>query len=188
MDAREAAALALVLALAAAGVAFAAGAFDPLYTTGGYNPTTAPGPGSPPTASSTPTDAYERATVTVLDANGTTLGTVRVAIADTSRKRYTGLSETASLPADRGMLFVYDDPGNHTFVMRGMDFGIDIVYADADGRITRIHHAPEPPEDADGEEFRYPGYGQYVLEVNLNWTTRHGVTEGDRIRIEDYDP
>lgn len=86
------------------------------------------------------------------------------------------------------MLFVYDKPSNHTFVMRDMDFGIDIVYVDAHRRITRIHRAPEPPEDADGEEFRYPGYGQYVLEVNLGWTARHNISEGDRIRIEGYDP
>lgn len=141
-------------------------------------------PSEPEPTGRTFDDGYERATVVVRDENGTRLGRLRVAIAETYRQKYTGLSKTERLPADRGMLFVYDEPGDHTYVMRGMSFGIDIVYVDSDGTITRIHHAPEPPPGADGESFRYPGYGQYVLEANLNWTTRHGVTVGDRVEID----
>lgn len=129
-------------------------------------------------------DKYERTSVTIYDENETQLGHVDARIADTQWKRYTGLSNTTQLPENEGMLFTYDAPGDHTYVMRGMDFGIDIVYIGADGRITKIHHAPEPPEDADGNEYQYPGHGQYVLEVNHNWTTRHGVEVGDRVVIE----
>jgi uncharacterized membrane protein (UPF0127 family) len=129
-------------------------------------------------------DSYDHATVTIYDENGTRLGQVEVRIADTYRKRHTGLSATSNLPKDEGMLFTYSSPSNHTYVMRGMDFGLDIIYIGADNHITKIHHAPEPPEGADGNDYRYPGYGQYVLEVNFNWTTRHGVEEGDRVVIE----
>ncbi|MFA1609587.1 DUF192 domain-containing protein [Halobellus rubicundus] len=122
---------------------------------------------------------YETTVVEVRSPNGDLLGSVTAAIADTGQLRYRGLSETDSLPADRGMFFVYDAVGNHTYVMREMDFGLDIVYADGDGTITRIHHAPEPAPDEDGEDQRYPGRGQYVLEVNYDWTTDRGITEGD---------
>lgn len=131
-------------------------------------------------------DSYEHATVTIYDENDTRLGRVDVRIADTQWKRYTGLSDTSNLPENEGMLFTYDAPADHTYVMRGMDFGIDIVYIGADGHITKIHHAPEPPEGADGNDYQYPGHGQYVLEVNHNWTTRHGIEEGDRVVIEGY--
>ncbi|WP_255198645.1 DUF192 domain-containing protein [Halorarius litoreus] len=182
----------LVLGLAAVGlVALSVGALDPLLTTEGYNPTTPTVDGTDDgtadgTATRTPF-AYDHTTVTVVDAEtGEELGTVETAIADTYRKKYTGLSKTESLPADRGMLFPYDSEGSHTYVMREMDFGIDIVYIGANGTITKIHHAPEPPEGEDGENYRYPGTGQYVLEVNYEWTTEHNVTEGDRVRIEGY--
>ncbi|WP_435183873.1 DUF192 domain-containing protein [Halobellus sp. EA9] len=122
---------------------------------------------------------YETTVVEVRSPNGDLLGSVTAAIADTGQLRYRGLSETESLPANRGMLFVYDEVGDHTYVMRGMDFGLDIVYADGDGTITQIHHAPEPPPGEDGEDQRYPGRGQYVLEVNYGWTTDRGITEGD---------
>lgn len=122
---------------------------------------------------------YETTEVTVSTAAGEELGTVTAAIADTDDLRYLGLSDTEHLPEDRGMLFIFDGVADRTFVMRGMDFAIDIVYADADGSITRIHHAPAPGPGEDGSNQRYPGRGQYVLEVSLDWTTDRGVETGD---------
>lgn len=82
------------------------------------------------------------------------------------------------------MVFVYDSVADRTFVMRRMDFGLDIVYADDTGRITTIHHAPKPGPDENGNRQRYPGRGQYVLEVNFEWTERHGVEAGDVLRFD----
>ena len=181
-------ALGLLLALAVVG--YAAGLFTPLLTTGGYQPVAGPTAtqADDSTATSTPyADGYARTPVTVRDGEtNATLGSVRVAVAETRDQKITGLSKTASLPEDRGMLFPYNAPADRTYVMRGMDFGIDIIYIDSDGRITKIHHAPEPPEGEDGEQYEYPGYGQYVLEVNYEWTTRHDVEEGDRVDIDEW--
>lgn len=191
MDSRVVVPLALgVVALLLVG--FTAGAFDPLVTTDGYNPSTPDEQVSPTAGSATPAGsptatplAYEHANVTVRDAKtNETLGTLSVAIAETWREKYTGLSKTESLPENGGMLFPYDETGNRTYVMREMSFGIDIVYIGADGRITTIHHAPKPPDGADGEDYRYPGRGKYVLETNYHWTTEHNVTEGDKVVIE----
>lgn len=130
---------------------------------------------------------YERATVTVVDEDGTELGTVRVRVADTRPKRYTGLSDTESLSEDEGMLFVFDEEARRTFVMREMDFPIDIVFVGANRTVTRIHHAPLPPPNAsESDPGPYRGTGRFVLEVNRGWTTRHDVTTGDRIRIRGY--
>jgi len=88
----------------------------------------------------------ERPVVSALDANGTRLGSVRAAVAANGTARFTGLSETESLGQDEGMLFVYGDVGTHTFVMRDMDFPLDIVFAHENGAVTAIHHAPVPPK------------------------------------------
>ncbi|PSP79206.1 DUF192 domain-containing protein [Halobacteriales archaeon QS_1_68_20] len=127
---------------------------------------------------------YETTEVRVRTPDGKLLGSVTAAIADTPDLQYLGLSDTESLPEDRGMLFVYDEVGDHTFVMREMDFDIDIVYADDEGVITRIHHAPAPGPDEDGNQQEYPGRGQYVLEVNYEWTTERGVETGDVLDFE----
>jgi len=148
----------------------------------------AAGTTTPGTATTTtPDDGYARTRVIAYDADGRRLGSVTVRLAETRQQKYVGLSEAESLSEDEGMLFPYAEAGEHTYVMRGMSFGIDIVYVDADGYVTRIHHAPEPPPDVDGENCRYPGRGQYVLEVSYNWTVRHGIDVGDRLYVEGYE-
>jgi uncharacterized membrane protein (UPF0127 family) len=146
--------------------------------TGSPTPTRTRSPRPPALAGYDTTDV--RATTPV----GERLGRVRAAVSDTPDLRYTGLSDVEELPDDWGMLFVYDSMGNHTYVMREMDFGLDIVYADDEGAITEVHHAPEPGPDEDGESQRYPGRGQYVFEVNDGWTTERGVETGDVLRFE----
>lgn len=118
-------------------------------------------------------------TVTLLDENGEELGTVDVRVADTFRERYVGLSETASLGPDEGMLFVHDREGEYAYVMRGMSFPIDIVFIGANGTITAIHHAQveDPPLTP------YRGRGKWVLEVPYRWTDEHGVSVGHEVRI-----
>jgi uncharacterized membrane protein (UPF0127 family) len=121
---------------------------------------------------------YERATVTIADANGTELATVGVRMADTPEQRYVGLSRTESLPAGEGMLFVHDSEATQSYVMRGMSFPLDIVFVGADGRITRIVHAP-----ADRSGAPYRASARYVLEVPRGWANTTGVEPGDRVTI-----
>ncbi|WP_430505039.1 DUF192 domain-containing protein [Haloparvum sp. PAK95] len=150
--------------------------------------TETPAESNPSSGASTATERlhadYETTEVDARTPDGALLGSVTAAIADTPELRYTGLSDTESLPSDRGMIFVYDEVGDHTYVMREMDFGIDIVYADDEGVITEIHHAPAPGPNEDGNDQEYPGRGQYVLEVVYDWTTDHGVEVGDRLEFE----
>ncbi|MFC5278134.1 DUF192 domain-containing protein [Halorubrum rubrum] len=122
---------------------------------------------------------YETREVVVETPDGDALGSVTAAVADTGKLRRLGLSDTESLPEDRGMLFVHASVQDLTYVMREMDFGIDIVFADADGVITEIHHAPEPGPGEDGEDQGYEGRGKYVLEVIYRWTEERGVSTGD---------
>jgi uncharacterized membrane protein (UPF0127 family) len=132
-----------------------------------------------------PTGEYERTSVTAVDdADGATLATVDVRVADTFQKRYTGLSDTDSLGPNEGMLFVHDEAGEHAYVMRDMAFPLDIVFVAADGTITTIHHAPLPSEGTgDSELTRYRGEGKYVLEVAYGYTNRTGIETGDRVEI-----
>ena len=148
-------------------------------------PTETPTPEATP--SETPVEIhhdYETTEVTVRSSDSEVLGRVTAAIADTRDLRYLGLSDTESLPEDRGMLFVYDEVQELTFVMREMDFPIDIVYADDEGIITTIHHARAPGPDEDGNDLQFPGRGQYVLELNQHLTTERGVETGDVLEFE----
>ena len=130
-----------------------------------------------------PTGEYDRTTVTAVDAeSGADLASVQVRIADTQGKRYTGLSDTESLGENEGMLFVHDEEGEYAYVMREMAFPLDIVFVDANGTVTRIHHA-ELPAEGTTDLTRYPGRGKYVLEVPYGYTDDNGIEVGDRLRI-----
>jgi uncharacterized membrane protein (UPF0127 family) len=129
---------------------------------------------------------YDRGQVAIDDGTGERLGTVDVRIANTADKRTIGLGRTDRLEPTEGMLFVHDREGRHSYVMRGMNFSLDIVFVDANGTVTAIHHA-DPPSSLTPESLleRYTGEGKYVLEVNRGWTNETGVDVGDRVRLPD---
>ena len=170
--------LAVVLALALVGVAVVAAVSIP-----------SDGRSGPPSACANysadyavdRTGDYNRTTVDLRDADGTALASVDVRIADTPDKRRIGLSETASLAAGEGMLFVHPGGGRHTYWMRGMAFPIDIVFATAAGEVTTIHHAATPAElDGYGD---FPGRGKFVFEVPRGYTNATGLDVGDCLAV-----
>ena len=82
------------------------------------------------------------------------------------------------------MLFVHSSEGERTYVMREMDFDIDIIFVDADREITSIEAARAPDADEDGENLEYTGRAQYVLEVPRGYADERGIEPGDEIEIE----
>ncbi|AFZ72529.1 DUF192 domain-containing protein [Natronobacterium gregoryi] len=127
----------------------------------------------------------DRANVHVLESDtGETRAIVDAEVADTGSERYTGLSDHDALEAGEGMLFVHDDEGERTYVMRDMDFDIDIVFVDGDGEITAIEHARAPEPGEDGEALQYTGQAQYVLEVPRGYANETGMAVGDEVEIE----
>lgn len=109
---------------------------------------------------------------------------VDVEIADSDRERYTGLSNHDSLESGNGMLFIHGDESNLTYVMREMDFDIDIIFIDANGEITTVRHARAPGPGEDGNDLEYSGRGQYVLEVPRGYANETGIEVGDEVEID----
>lgn len=124
---------------------------------------------------------YETTTVEAVDGDtGESLATVEARVADGFVKQYVGLSATDELDEGEGMLFVHDDERERAYVMREMAFALDIVFVDADGRVTTIHEA----EPESRPLMQYRGTGRYVLEVPKGWSERNGIEPGDRIVVD----
>ena len=109
---------------------------------------------------------------------------IDVEVADDRRERITGLSNHDSLEPGNGMLFVHESEQDLTYVMREMDFDIDIIFIGADGEITMIHHARAPGPNEDGNDLEYSGRGKWVLEVPRGYTNETGIEVGDEVEID----
>ena len=109
----------------------------------------------------------------------------RVAVADDSAERAQGLMNVPEMDRFAGMLFVYDDPGNVAFWMRNTLIPLDMIFADADGIVRKVHSNAVPHD-----ETAIPGAPgtQYVLEINGGLAQTLGIAPGAELQhpaIED---
>ena len=68
----------------------------------------------------------------------------RVWLADTPQRQSQGLMFVRSLPADRGMLFVHEQPRPMSMWMKNTYIPLDMVFIDAQGRIQQIVEQTTP--------------------------------------------
>jgi uncharacterized membrane protein (UPF0127 family) len=108
--------------------------------------------------------------------------TVKVEIARTPQQLVRGLSGRRSLPRNSGMAFVFKQPIQGRFWMKGMQFPLSIAFWGRDGRIIKIDdmavcRSTECPRFGP----RAPFVG--ALEVNRGALRRWGVHTGDFVKI-----
>ncbi len=94
-----------------------------------------------------------------------------------------GLSGRKSMPRNQGMLFVFNQPGNYYFWMKGMNFPLDILWIDQNFQVVDITKEISINDFPVNFSSRVPA--QYVLEVNAGWTQEHGVGLGTTVDIRD---
>jgi uncharacterized membrane protein (UPF0127 family) len=106
--------------------------------------------------------------------------TVAVELARTDVERARGLMARSTLGADAGMLFVFDETGDHAFWMKNTLIPLDMIFIGDDGRVVGVVARATPGS----LEPRSGGPSRYVLEVNGGWAEAHGVAPGDPVRFE----
>jgi uncharacterized membrane protein (UPF0127 family) len=119
----------------------------------------------------------------VLESGGKTL-VVQVEVADTPAKRERGLMFRKELADGQGMVFLFDEEGEHSFWMKDTLIPLDLIFADSAGRVVGIVAQARPLT----LEPRTGGAGRMVLEVPGGWAARNGVRVGDRMRFEGAAP
>jgi uncharacterized membrane protein (UPF0127 family) len=107
-----------------------------------------------------------------------------VALADTDTEKTQGLIGCDSVPHNSGMYFVYDQPREVQYWMRGMTIPIDIVWV-AQGKVVGIEENV-PPQPADGTDIpRYQAVVPVdaVLEVGAGKAREYGIAEGTTVTL-----
>jgi hypothetical protein len=99
--------------------------------------------------------------------------------ADTEVLKQKGLSGRENITADQAMLFVFDEPKQHCFWMKDMQFNIDMIWLDANKKVVAIEQNVSPETYPNS----YCHDGQYVVEVAANRAAALGLNTGDKLKF-----
>lgn len=135
---------------------------------------TAPNRGSP----SNPPEFRHDGTLTFVSAEGDSLTTIDIEIADTNAARAQGLMYRRSMRFDRGMLFVFDEPGSGGMWMANTPLPLDMIFVDADEEIINIEERTTPFSE---ESVTPEAPRKYVIEVRAGFVERHNLDDTARI-------
>lgn len=105
---------------------------------------------------------------------------VRVALAQTDQERNAGLMDVREMPFDTGMYFLFDDEEPRSFWMANTPLSLDILFADRNHRIVRIHTRTVPFSE---RQIRSELPAKYTLEVNAGFVGEHDIREGMYIHL-----
>lgn len=109
--------------------------------------------------------------------------TMPVEIADDEAKQEYGLMNRTSLPANAGMLFVFQPPANAKqigFWMKDTLIPLSIAFVDPSSTVESIQDMQPLTEDV---HFAPADYS-YAIEANQGYFANHGVNVGDKITIQ----
>jgi len=104
---------------------------------------------------------------------------LEVEIPNTDATFRLGLMFRESLEVDKGMLFIFEEVGKHSFHMRNTRIPLDIAFIKEDGTIESIKELTpysSLPVYSDGEVL-------FAIEANRGWFIENNVEVGDEISL-----
>lgn len=113
-----------------------------------------------------------------LKADGDTLTTIDIEIAEDEQARARGMMGRRSLPARSGMLFIMDTTDTTGFWMRSTPLPLDIIFVGEDSQVVSIAKRTTPYSDS---IIKPAGPKKYVVEVRAGFTDRLGIDDSVRV-------
>jgi uncharacterized membrane protein (UPF0127 family) len=109
---------------------------------------------------------------------------VEIAADPASQER--GLMFRDSMPADHGMLFVFDSNDLRMFWMKNTHIPLDILYFDHERKLVSVQRRVPPCLNGGNNCPVYPSAGpaQYVLELNAGMADKLNVEPGDVLEMK----
>lgn len=112
-----------------------------------------------------------------------------VQIAETFWEQRHGLMFVKHLPADEGMLFVYDNEGIFSFWMKNTLIPLDIIWINSEKEVVFISENTQPCQSESECFIIDPGKkAQYVLEINGGLVEKIGLRVGDKVSVNINNP
>jgi uncharacterized membrane protein (UPF0127 family) len=91
------------------------------------------------------------------------------------------------LPYDQGMIFVFEQPGLYSLWMLNMQFSLDMIWFDQDGKVVHIEKNIPPCKTAieitTCQSIVPEEDAVYVLEVTSGFVDQHNITKDSVLSI-----
>jgi len=103
---------------------------------------------------------------------------INAELASTPPQREIGLMFRSVMPANDGMLFVFEQPGQQCFWMKNTLIPLSVAFIGDDGSVVNIDDMK--PQTLDSHCSAKPV--RFVLEMNEGWFAKRGIKAGSRLR------
>jgi uncharacterized membrane protein (UPF0127 family) len=110
------------------------------------------------------------------------LHNIQAEVAQTDLQRQIGLMNRPSMPANAGMLFVFDQPATQCFWMKNTLLPLSIAFVADDGSIVNIDEMKPQTLDSHCSKKSV----RFVLEMNQGWFAKRGIKAGAKLRGEPF--
>lgn len=105
-----------------------------------------------------------------------------VEIADDREELLQGLMFRRNLPADYGMLFIFDRPYKYSFWMQNMQIPLDIIFISEDLKVIQVFEVP-PCKTEPCPTYQPEEAAKYVLEVNRGFSQTNAINPGSSVNL-----
>ncbi|VVE66253.1 signal peptide protein [Pandoraea captiosa] len=102
---------------------------------------------------------------------------IKAEVAANEKDREQGLMYRKSMPANAGMLFVFEQSAGHCFWMKNTDLPLSIAFLADDGTIVNIEDMAPQTEDNHCPRAAV----RYALEMNQGWFRSKNIKAGAKI-------
>jgi len=102
---------------------------------------------------------------------------IRAEVAADFSTRARGLMHRASMPANSGMLFIFDEPAIHCMWMKNTLIPLSVAFLDDAGTVINIADMQPHSEQSHCAARQ----ARYALEMNRGWFAARGVKPGMRL-------
>lgn len=112
---------------------------------------------------------------------------VTVEVAAEEELRSQGLMYRDHLADDRGMIFLFAQPGEYPFWMKNTLIPLDMIWMDSQHRIVHIAHDVQPCKADPCPNYPPNAQASSVLELAAGVAAKHHLANGDVLRFEGLD-
>ncbi|MFI5167695.1 MAG: DUF192 domain-containing protein [Thermoanaerobaculales bacterium] len=109
---------------------------------------------------------------------------VRLELALSDQERALGLMYRDNLPADQGMLFIFDHDGLYPFWMKNTIIPLDLIWLDSKGAVVEVRADVQPCHRDPCPSYSPTKVGRAVLEVGAGVAAKHRIVPGAVLRFE----